>query len=268
MPVKIRKLIYISILKLMLLSSAVYSADLEINVADIQRKAALNQKQALFDLGYLTQTGQGVEQNLAKAIELYKRASDLGHRSANHNLGLIYFYGKGVRQDYLESAKWFKIGAERDVTDSQRNLLKLYYRNLIPRDEKYIEQLLKNLANKGNDEDIYALAQYYDFERADIASAEPYYLVLAEKGNTKVFNRLGSIYFKGFGDKRNFEEAYKWFKKSAEVGDKDGQYLTGMMLMGNFGISENKETAIYWLKAAAKQGQTKAIEYLDLIQNQ
>ncbi|MEN8370039.1 tetratricopeptide repeat protein [Acinetobacter bereziniae] len=262
---EIRKFIYILILKLMLLSNVVYSADLEINVTEIQQKAALNQKQALFDLGYLTQTGQGVKQDLPKAIELYKKASALGHRSANHNLGLIYFYGKGVKQDYLESAKWFKIAAERDVTDAQRNLLKLYYRHLIPRDEKYIEQLLKQLANKGNDEDIYALAQYYYFEREDIASAEPYYLILAEKGNTKVFNRLGSIYFKGDGDKRNYAEAYKWFKKSAENGDRDGQYLTGMMLMGNFGISEDKQTAIYWLKAAAKQGQTKASEYLDLM---
>ena len=91
----------------------------------------MNQKQALFDLVYLTQTGQGAEQDLPKAIELYKKASALGHRSANHNLGLIYFYGKGVKQDYLESAKWFKIAAERDVTDAQRNLLKLYYRHLI-----------------------------------------------------------------------------------------------------------------------------------------
>ncbi len=67
--VEIRKFIYILILKLMLLSNVVYSADLEINVTEIQQKAALNQKQALFDLGYLTQTGQGVEQDLQKAIE-------------------------------------------------------------------------------------------------------------------------------------------------------------------------------------------------------
>ena len=63
----------------------------EIDVQATIVKAQNNDQQGLYQLAYLKQMGeQGVEKNIPDAIELYKRASALGHRSANHNLGLIY----------------------------------------------------------------------------------------------------------------------------------------------------------------------------------
>ena len=76
-----------------------------VEVATIKEKAKNNDKQGLYDLAVLTQFGlDGVEKNQNEAIELYKRASALGHRSANHNLGLIYYNGSGVSVDYPEAA--------------------------------------------------------------------------------------------------------------------------------------------------------------------
>ena len=81
----------------------------EIDVQETILKAQNNDKQGLYQLAYLKQMGEhGVKKNIPEAIELYKRASALGHRSANHNLGLIYYRGDSVAVDYVESAKWFE----------------------------------------------------------------------------------------------------------------------------------------------------------------
>ena len=107
------------------------------DLAGTLEKAKNNNKQGLYDLAVLKQNGMyGVEKDLKGAIELYKRASALGHRSANHNLGLIYYKGEGVAVNYPEAAKWFSIAADRKVEDSQRNLLRMYYLKEVPRNEK------------------------------------------------------------------------------------------------------------------------------------
>lgn len=112
-------------------------SNIQAEIIDVQAtmiKAQKNDKQGLYQLAYLKQMGQhGVEKNIPEAIELYKRASDLGHRSANHNLGLIYYKGEGVPIDYVESAKWLTIASQRNLEDSQRVLFSMYYKELIPK---------------------------------------------------------------------------------------------------------------------------------------
>ena len=42
--------------------------------------------------------GDGVEQNKAKAAELYEQAHAAGHATATFNLGVLYHKGDGVEQ--------------------------------------------------------------------------------------------------------------------------------------------------------------------------
>jgi len=49
-------------------------------------------------LGDCHLTGEGVEQNYLKAIELFRRAADLGEPNATFNLGMCYLRGLGVRE--------------------------------------------------------------------------------------------------------------------------------------------------------------------------
>ena len=126
----------------------------EFDVQGTILKAQNNDKQALYDLGVLKHEGHyGVEKNIPEAIELYKRASALGHRSANHNLGLIYYEGEDVAKNYNEAAKWLAIASERKLEDSQRILLSMYYKELIPKNINKMEQLHIQLAEKGEQRD-------------------------------------------------------------------------------------------------------------------
>ena len=64
------------------------------------------------NLAIMYYNGQGVEQNYAKAIELYKMAINLGNVEAIFNLGLMYEYGKGVEKNIDNAIKYYKESAD------------------------------------------------------------------------------------------------------------------------------------------------------------
>jgi len=67
---------------------------------------------ALNTLGEMYENGEGVEQNLSKAIEYYKRGADLIHPAASGNLGRVYCYGIGVQRDLKQAFKWTYAGMD------------------------------------------------------------------------------------------------------------------------------------------------------------
>ncbi len=67
----------------------------------------------------------------------------------------------------------FKIAAERDVTDAQRNLLKCIIDILFRAMKNISSSYSSNLPIREMMKIFMQLAQYYYFEREDIASAEP-----------------------------------------------------------------------------------------------
>ena len=55
--------------------------------------------------------------------------------------------------------------------------------------------------------------------------------ILAEWGNTTSQYELGLMYYKGQGVEQNYNEAFKWFRLSAQKGLPDAQYYFGLMMV-------------------------------------
>jgi TPR repeat protein len=224
------------------------------DLAGTLEKAKNNNKQGLYDLAVLKQNGMyGVEKDLKGAIELYKRASALGHRSANHNLGLIYYKGEGVAVNYPEAAKWFSIAADRKVEDSQRNLLRMYYLKEVPRNEKKVEEILIDLAEKGQQKDIESLADYYYIDLDNMILAEQPTLLLAEKGVLKYQSRIAMIYLKSNIQNPDYVKAYNWFLKAAGRGDYKSKIGLASLYYGGLGVEKNQAESLKWFKSACRQ---------------
>ena len=76
---------------------------------DLRTEAAeLGLIEALFDLGYLYYHGNGVQQDMAKAVEFYKKAAMQGHVMSRHYLGSI----EGQKGNYDRAAKHYLISAK------------------------------------------------------------------------------------------------------------------------------------------------------------
>jgi TPR repeat protein len=76
-------------------------------------------------LGVMYFNGQGVEQDYARAFELYTQAADKGSPWAPYNLGDMYRLGKGVNEDREMAIKWYRKAASLGNEEAKKALADL-----------------------------------------------------------------------------------------------------------------------------------------------
>jgi TPR repeat protein len=119
--------------------------------------AAENDPRALFNLGQIYRLGLGVEKDLAKAEQYYRRAADLGHVGAQGNLGSLYF--EREPPEGAEAVRYWRLAARGGDPRSQY-LLGIQYFNgdHVPRDYVVAHAWLGLAAAAGLPEAVRALA--------------------------------------------------------------------------------------------------------------
>jgi len=89
--------------------------------------AELGDAEAQYNLGVMYDEGAGIERDLARAAEWYRKAAEQGFVDAQINLGMMYYHGQGFSRDDAEAAKWFERAAsqgDREAADYLRRLEK------------------------------------------------------------------------------------------------------------------------------------------------
>ena len=85
------------------------------DAVELLKKAAdMGLARAQGDLGSVYAMGVCVEKDTVKALELYRKAAANGDPSAQYNLGNIYAMGRGVNKNVREALGWLKKGAEQE----------------------------------------------------------------------------------------------------------------------------------------------------------
>jgi len=98
------------------------------------------------------------------------------------------------------------------------------------------------------------LYNHVEFEGHNHEEAVKWYRASAELGNADAQNSLGAAYFNGKGVEQNYEEAVKWCRASAEQGNADGHNFLGWAYLQGKGVEQNYEEAAKWCRASADQG--------------
>lgn len=88
--------------------------------------ADVNDANAQFEMGKRFANGDGVETNVVKAVQCYRRAAELGLADAQYVLGLCYDVGNCVENDAAEAAKWHRKAAEQGHAKAQGFLCDMY----------------------------------------------------------------------------------------------------------------------------------------------
>lgn len=243
-------------------------------------------------LGFMYEQGRGLKKDDKEAAKWYRKAAEQGDANAQSNLGNMYSAGKGVAQDYSEAAKWFRLSAEQGWTAGQANLAGLYMLgNGVPRDfvsaymwcslaaitgQEECRSGLQVLASQMKPEEIneakrrvdawskehqqYTKAQgdIYIKESKDVPESVKKIQTAAEGGDAEAQSVLGEMYYRA----SNYEEALKWFHKSAGQGYSYGQYNLGVMYLEGSGVAKNESEAVKWFTKAAEQWHIDAINNL------
>ena len=92
----------------------------------------------------------------------------------------------------------------------------------------------------------------------DYAEALRWYRKSAEQGDATAQNNLGNMYYWGYGVEKDYAEAVRWYRKSAEQGYATAQNSLGNMYRNGYGVEKSKTEALYWYEKAAAQGNEDA----------
>lgn len=102
--------------------------------------------------GMLYERGLGVEKDVAKAAQCYKRAAQKGLPEAESRLGhLLLESGKAVQKDAQSATYWLEKSAQHGVAEAQATLGKLYYEgNHLPINNSEAVRWLRQAADQGH----------------------------------------------------------------------------------------------------------------------
>ena len=64
---------------------------------------------------------------------------------------------------------------------------------------------------------------------------------------------------------QSYAEAAKWYRKAAEQGDADAQFLLGVMYHEGHGVERSDAEAAKWWRRAAEQGDDNAKQALEAL---
>lgn len=78
-----------------------------------------------------------------------------------------------------------------------------------------------------------------------------------------VHYRIGRMFYDGYGTDIDYEEAFKWLKKSADEGNHLSEFIVGKMLCNGTGTGRDTEAGTEYLTRAANSGNEYAQNYLD-----
>ena len=207
----------------------------------LEKKAEQGDAESQMKLSKCYMFAKGADRNYEKCAYWCTKAANQNIAESQYGLGILYEHGQGVEQDPQKAAEWVQKAAEQGLDSAQSQLGYYYFTEMgVPRDlDKAIYWLRK--ASKQNDSGAMWLLGT---------------LLIAQD----MFKDKNSKELKSKRD-----EALKWFKKSAEAGNPQGQSWLGSAYHSGEIVGKDIELAKKWLRKAAEQGDDTAKNLLNTI---
>ena len=185
---------------------------------------------AMINIGKAYKDGIGVEKDLEKTLEWYKKAADAGYNAGYGNVGWQYYYGQGVEQSDAEALAWFEKAAEKGYTHE----LAWCYLN-----GKLVEQ-------------DYAKALELYLRALDSS------VVSLGSGSNTAFINIGWMYQEGKGVEQDYAAALDWYLNGVEDGDPDCMNAAAALYRDGKGTEKDPDRALELYEQAAKNNSASA----------
>lgn len=206
---------------------AMFKASIDALIA--KEKADPNDAKSLYELGVRCWKGDGVEMDPLTAIELYRRAAEMGYAEAQYTYGMAY--RKSLHEILpraaakAEGVKWLQKAADQGHEKAQLALAKCYLTGEgVKKDEAEAFKIYRKAADAGSAEAMYELHDFYNLGwggvTVDKAKAMELLRKSAEMGYVEAQRSLGlDSQYAYNGQAIDLTEAVKWYKLAASQGD-------------------------------------------------
>lgn len=190
---------------------------------ELDKLAKTGNGQAMYNLGYLTQTGQGTAKDDKKALKYYQDSSAKGYPVASYVLAQSYATGQlGLAKDPKKVREYLEKASSQGFDDATVELAVLLFSEGKPASDKLAVQKLDPLLKKGFPPAIHAKALYdiTDGLKAKNAATVNQGLKaiqgLAQKGYIPALMAVANMMTNGNLINQNLPEAQKIFGELAK----------------------------------------------------
>ena len=166
------------------------------------------------------------DHHYAEAFKWFDLAAKQGLSKSQLSVGYAYDQGLGVEKDPVQAVHWYALAAAQGYAQAEFNLGMCYHLH----------------DGVGSDEE------------KNHAAAIKWFSLALSHGNSAAANGLGLVY--EHGPNPDFKEAFRWYKKGAELGDEEAAYNACRFMAQGIGAPQDYSEA-FRLCTQASGGSSK-----------
>ena len=194
-----------------------------------------------YRIGKMFCYGLGTEQNYQKAFEWFERSAKQKNKFAQFSLANLYYYGNGVEKDLSQAFLWYQRSSSQGQPYAAYSIAQMYrYGEYVTKDNDTAQRYYKQ-----------ALSGFLKIESDDMA-------------NDDLFYKLGQMFNLGLGTDSDVTKAIEYFRRSAEMNNKNGLFEYGKALLTGEHIPQDTDSAVKLLEKAVKLKNSNAKRFLAL----
>ena len=194
-----------------------------------------------YRIGKMFCYGLGTEQDYEKAFEWFERSAKQKNKFAQFSLANLYYYGSGVKKDLSQAFLWYQRSSSQGQPYAAYSIAQMYrYGEYVTKDNDTAQRYYKQ-----------ALSGFLKIESDDMA-------------NDDLFYKLGQMFKFGLGTDSDVTKAIEYFRRSAEMNNKNGLFEYGKALLIGEHIPQDTDSAVKLLEKAVKLKNSNAKRFLAL----
>ena len=194
-----------------------------------------------YRIGKMHCYGLGTEQNYEKAFEWFLKSAQEGNKFAQYSLANLYYYGNGAEKNLKEAFGWYMRSAKQGQPYASYAVAQMYSKG------EYVEH------------DEKTAQEYYNQALSGFLKLEA-----DGQADDNLFYKIGAMHKNGLGTEADMNKAIDYFKRSAELNNKNGLYEYGKALLIGENITQDIPKAMDCLEKAVRLGNLNAKRFLAL----
>ena len=194
-----------------------------------------------YRIGKMHCYGLGTEQDYEKAFQWFLKSSQEGHKFAQYSLANLYYYGNSVEKDLSQAFLWYQKSASQGQPYASYAVAQMYSKG------EYVAE------NNETAQRYYkaALSGFLELESKD-------------QEDDNLFYKIGVMYKNGLGTEADISKAIDYFKRSAEMNNKNGLYEYGKTLIQGKYIEADLNKGLECIEKAMKLKNSNAKRFFAL----
>ena len=194
-----------------------------------------------YRIGKMHCYGLGTKQNYEKAFEWFLKSAQEGNKFAQYSLANLYYYGNGAEKNLKEAFGWYMRSAKQGQPYASYAVTQMYSKG------EYVEH------------DEKTAQEYYNQALSGFLKLEA-----DGQADDNLFYKIGAMYKNGLGTEADMDMDLEYFKRSAELNNKNGLYEYGKALLIGENITQDIPKAMDCLEKAVRLGNLNAKRFLAL----